>query len=98
MQQSNLAAQEGINLVNDVSSNLRDLSSKIDELATINATVAAATEEQRASCDEINRNIANVKDSSGDLRYASEEIDSAATGLAKVSGNLQGLIHRFKVS
>ncbi|WP_341661099.1 hypothetical protein [Vibrio sp.] len=85
-------------MVSDVSNNLRELSSKIDELATINATVAAATEEQRASCDEINRKIANVKDSSGDLRNASEEIDAAATGLAKVSGSLQGLVQRFKVS
>lgn len=98
MERSNLSAQEGINLVNDVSNNLRDLSSKIDELATINATVAAATEEQKVSCDEINRNIASVKDSSGDLRNASEEIDCAALGLAEVSGSLQELVNRFKVA
>ena len=98
MERSNLSAQEGIKLVSDVSSNLRDLSSKIDELATINATVAAATEEQKVSCDEINRNISNVKDSSGDLRNASEEIDCAALGLAEVSGSLQDLVNRFKVA
>ncbi|WP_114783511.1 methyl-accepting chemotaxis protein [Vibrio tetraodonis] len=98
MERSNLSAQEGIKLVSDVSSNLRDLSSKIDDLATINATVAAATEEQKVSCDEINRNISNVKDSSGDLRNASEEIDCAALGLAEVSGSLQELVNRFKVA
>ncbi|MBU2899048.1 methyl-accepting chemotaxis protein [Vibrio hepatarius] len=98
MERSNLSAQEGINLVNDVSINLRNLSTKIDELATINATVAAATEEQKVSCDEINRNISNVKDSSGELRNASEEIDCAALGLAEVSGSLQDLVNRFKVA
>ncbi|NOH71210.1 methyl-accepting chemotaxis protein [Vibrio pectenicida] len=98
MERSNHSAQEGINLVNGVSVNLRNLSAKIDELATINATVAAATEEQKVSCDEINRNISNVKDSSGDLRNASEEIDCAALGLAEVSGSLQDLVNRFKVA
>lgn len=97
MERSNLSAREGVDLVNDVSNNLKALSSKIDELATFNATVAAATEQQKVSCDDINNNVSHVKNSSHSLRNASEEIDCAALGLAEVSNSLRSLVNKFKV-
>nr|WP_284676573.1 methyl-accepting chemotaxis protein [Vibrio sinus] len=97
MERSNLSAQKGVTLVQNVSEDLTVLSQKIDELSTINATVASATEEQKVSCDGINDNVSNMKDSSKDLRDASEKIDCAALGLSEVSKSLQALVNKFNV-
>ncbi|MDN3612071.1 methyl-accepting chemotaxis protein [Vibrio ostreicida] len=97
MQSSNVSAQEGINLVNEVSNNLKDLSVSVEELSTINATVSAATEEQKASSNGINDSVSRVKGASSNLKEASEEIDNAAMGLAQVSDSLQELVNKFRV-
>lgn len=97
MERSNISAEEGVKLVNEVSQDLTVLSQKVDELSTINATVASATEQQKVSCDGINSNVSNMKDSSKDLRDAAEKIDCASLGLSEISQSLQALVNKFHV-
>ncbi|WP_018693624.1 methyl-accepting chemotaxis protein [Algicola sagamiensis] len=97
MEKASGSANTGIELVNGVSEALDQLSHSIEELASINSTVASATEEQKVSCDNINSNISHVKDSSRALSDASERIDCAAVGLAEISASLQSLVDKFTV-
>ena len=90
-------------MVEAVSTTLQELNKRVDELATINETVASATEEQKYTCEAINDNIEDVKDSSLALSQASEQIDMSAIGLPSAfrssSTTKTFLLHRsFRLS
>ncbi|MGY1625313.1 methyl-accepting chemotaxis protein [Geodermatophilus sp. SYSU D00965] len=87
------------------------ISSVIGEINDFQATIAAAVEEQTATTNEMNRNVAEAAGGSRDIASAitglaagTEETNArvadaqrAAAELARMSGELQGAIRRFTV-
>lgn len=59
--------------------------------------IASAAEEQSSVAEEINRNVVNIVDLSGDTADASQQTTQASTELNKLAGQLKQLVHRFKI-
>jgi methyl-accepting chemotaxis protein len=90
---------------------ISQISSVIGEINDFQATIAAAVEEQTATTNEMNRNVAEAAGGSRDIAVAisglasgTEETNSrvadaqrAAAELARMSGELQDAIRRFTV-
>ncbi len=90
------SAQDGIQLVQAVSESFVGLSDKIDELESINETVASANEEQTHTCQDINANIKVVSSSALGLSQACNEIAAASESLSQISSELQSQVEKFK--
>ncbi|MGY2002748.1 methyl-accepting chemotaxis protein [Blastococcus sp. SYSU DS1024] len=87
------------------------ISAVIGEINDFQATIAAAVEEQTATTNEMNRNVAEAASGSQDIAAAIsglaagtqetnqrvEDAQRAATELARMSGELQGAVARFTV-
>ncbi|BDX08204.1 methyl-accepting chemotaxis protein [Planctobacterium marinum] len=90
------SAEEGIELVESVNQSLQQLNQQITQLASVNSAVASASEQQKYTCDEINRNVEHVRESSTELCQASDEIARSAVGLAEIAADLQQEVGRFR--
>ncbi|WP_448611076.1 methyl-accepting chemotaxis protein [Geodermatophilus sp. URMC 60] len=87
------------------------ISSVIGEINDFQATIAAAVEEQTATTNEMNRNVAEAATGSQQIAAAItglaagtqetnarvEDAQRAAAELARMSGELQGAVARFRV-
>jgi methyl-accepting chemotaxis protein len=87
------------------------ISQVIGEINDFQATIAAAVEEQTATTNEMNRNVAEAASGSQDIAAAItglaagtaetnqrvEDAQRAAADLARMSGELQDAVARFTV-
>ena len=96
MERASISAQDGIQLVDEVTASLDGLLVGIKELDQINITVASASEEQRYTCDSILQNMKQVEQSATELFSASTEVSSSSVTLSDISVDLQGKVARFK--
>ncbi|MGY1712657.1 methyl-accepting chemotaxis protein [Geodermatophilus sp. SYSU D00758] len=90
---------------------IRQISAVIGEINDFQATIAAAVEEQTATTNEMNRNVAEAATGSQQIAAAItglaagtqetnarvEDAQRAAEELARMSGDLQGAVRRFTV-
>ncbi|MBB3086793.1 hypothetical protein [Geodermatophilus sabuli] len=90
---------------------ISQISSVIAEINDFQATIATAVEEQTATTNEMNRNVAEAAGGSRDIATAitglaagTEETNArvadaqrAAADLARMSGELQDAVRRFTV-
>ena len=63
----------------------------------MNQQIAAASEQQSAVAEEINRSVMNVRDISEQTAAASEETAASSVELARLGTELQVLVSRFRV-
>ena len=96
MERASISAQDGIQLVDEVTTSLDGLLTGINELDKINLTVASASEEQKYTCDSILQNMQQVEQSATELFSASQEVSSASLTLSDIAIDLQGQVTRFK--
>ena len=96
MERASISAQDGIQLVDEVTTSLDGLLTGINELDKINLTVASASEEQKYTCDSILQNMQRVEQSATELFSASQEVSSASLTLSDIAIDLQGQVTRFK--
>ena len=96
MDRASISAQDGIQLVDEVSASLDSLLTGIEELDTINLTVASASEEQKYTCDSILQNMQQVEQSATELFSASKEVSGASLTLSGIASDLQRQVTRFK--
>ena len=59
--------------------------------------MASAAEEQSAVAEEISRSVVNVRDVSEQTAAASEETAASSTELARLGGQLQSMVSRFRL-
>jgi methyl-accepting chemotaxis protein len=95
MERASISAQDGIQLVDEVTASLGSLLTGIKELDKINITVASASEEQKYTCDSIIQNMQQVEQSATELFSASKEVSSASLTLSGIASDLQGQVTRF---
>ena len=96
MERASISAQDGIQLVDEVTASLDGLLTGINELDKINLTVASASEEQKYTCDSILQNMKQVEQSATELFSASKEVSSASLTLSDIAIDLKGQVTRFK--
>ncbi|MBA1148254.1 methyl-accepting chemotaxis protein [Ectothiorhodospiraceae bacterium WFHF3C12] len=73
------------------------IADRIGTITGMNSQVAAAVEEQTATIDEINRNVAEISESSARTATGAGQVSSASQELARLAGELEGLVKGFKV-
>ncbi|MBB1487434.1 methyl-accepting chemotaxis protein [Oceanospirillum sediminis] len=59
--------------------------------------IASAAEQQSSVAEEINRNVINIVDLSGNTAQASQQTSQASAELNNLAGQLKQLINRFKI-
>jgi methyl-accepting chemotaxis protein len=96
MERASVSAQDGIQLVDEVTASLDGLLTGIKELDQINITVASASEEQKYTCDSILQNMQQVEQSATELFAASKEVSSSSLTLSDIAIDLQRQVTRFK--
>ena len=96
MERASKSATQGVELVQDVSKGLNEMSRNIENLAQINQQVANSSLEQTTTSRQISQNIEGVSSASDQLSVAAGESTQAAQELADISSRLQQLVERFK--
>ena len=76
---------------------LTDITAKVSNIQAMNQQIAAAAEEQGAVAEEISRSVINVRDISEQTATASDETAAASVELARLGGELQAMVSRFRV-
>ena len=69
----------------------------VSTIQSMNQQIAAASEQQSAVAEEINRSVMNVRDISEQTAAASEETAASSVELARLGNELQVLVSRFRV-
>lgn len=92
-------------------SSIQDISNIITKINDISSLIASAVEEQAATTGEMGRTVSSSASKSADIAFnigsvsqaaqsttaGAANIESASAELAKIAGELKGLISRFKV-
>jgi methyl-accepting chemotaxis protein len=78
-----------------VSEQLKNITFQSSELSDMNLQNAAATEEQSATVEEVNRNIANIQQSYHSTNRNTSQLKQTAESLDLVARQLMGEVSRF---
>jgi len=97
MERAARAADGGIHLVDLVSTAMQELTAVIHSVQEMTDTVAAATEEQDLTSNEVSRNVTRIADMASDIELGARHTSSAAEELARIATESNSLIARFKV-
>ncbi|WP_459743300.1 HAMP domain-containing methyl-accepting chemotaxis protein [Pseudomonas sp. 3A(2025)] len=76
---------------------LSSITQTVSNIQSMNQQIAAAAEQQSAVAEEISRSIVNVRDVSEQTAAASEETAASSVELARLGGQLQTMVSRFRV-
>ncbi|TDQ38601.1 methyl-accepting chemotaxis protein [Thiopseudomonas denitrificans] len=96
MQQVSRQADESVEMV-ERSSGLQDeVTENLRTITSMNRQIAAATEEQRAVTDEINRSLVNIGGVTEQTAESSQQIALASEELARLASEMQELVQQFR--
>nr|WP_313403821.1 methyl-accepting chemotaxis protein [Pseudomonas sp.] len=76
---------------------LASITQAVSNIQSMNQQIAAAAEEQSAVAEEISRSVISVRDISEQTASASEETAASSAELARLGGQLQAMVSRFRV-
>ncbi len=100
----NSAVSEQTNAANDISANVAeassgvgDIASSISEVATGSSDVAKNAGEAATGTNDVSANIGGVNESVAESSKNAQQVNVSAVDLAKVSGELQTVVNRFKL-
>ena len=100
----NSAVSEQTNAANDISANVAeassgvgDIASSISEVATGSCDVAKNAGEAATGTNDVSANIGGVNEAVAESSKNAQQVNVSAEGLAKVSGELQTMVNRFKL-
>ncbi|MDX5299985.1 MAG: methyl-accepting chemotaxis protein, partial [Gammaproteobacteria bacterium] len=74
------------------------ISRAVGSIQQMNQQIAAAAEQQSSVAEEINRSVSNIRDVAEQSAAATEETSAASMDLARLGGELQTLVNRFKLA
>jgi methyl-accepting chemotaxis protein len=87
----------GVELARRAGASLGNITRTVSNIQAMNQQIAAAAEEQSAVAEEISRSVVNVRDVSEQTAAASEETAASSTELARLGGQLQMMVSRFRL-
>ena len=79
-------------------SGLDSVKGSINQLHNMITGIACAAEEQTQVCEEINRNIVSIEDSTRDTSEGAQQASSAGSQMADQAQRLRGMVDSFQVS
>jgi methyl-accepting chemotaxis protein len=97
MEQGRGKAQVSVQQAARAGTSLDTIASAVGAISDMNAQIASAAEEQGAVAEEINRNIANIRQIANQTASGAEQTATASAELAKLAVHLQTHVGRFKV-
>ena len=96
MQSSISEAQDNCQQVEDVASSLQVISNEILSINSMLDQVAAASEQQHATANEISRNISSISTLAEKTAQSTQPLHSAEQNLDNVAGKMNEFISQFK--
>ena len=97
MQKGTEEVQSGIELADNAGTSLQHILNGTQELLDMINRIAAASEEQSATSEEISYNIASISKVTAESAHNVEDVAHTAGELARLTDTLSGLIKNFKI-
>ena len=97
MNQSNEKVHQTSDCIQQARNQLNHIATALAELSESNTQVAAASEEQAVTADQISQNLIGIKDSGDRVLQSTEETAMASEGLAVQANALRTLMSAFQV-
>ncbi|OPX56035.1 methyl-accepting chemotaxis protein [Oceanospirillum multiglobuliferum] len=97
MEASQKSTQKTVEKAQSTQEALDTITGSMQQVNDMINQIASAAEEQSSVAEEINRNIVNIVDLSGDTANASNQTTEASTELNNLAEQLKQLVHRFKI-
>ncbi|WP_425502122.1 methyl-accepting chemotaxis protein [Pseudomonas piscis] len=97
MHNSRVLTDNSVELTRKAGASLGTITRTVSSIQSMNQQIAAAAEEQSAVAEQISRNIINVRDVSEQTAAASEQTAASSVELARLGGQLQMMVSRFRV-
>ncbi len=97
MKQGKLEVDNGKEMANKAGDVLKEIISGAEKVTDVAALVAAASEQQSASAEEISRNIESISSVTQQSAAGSQQIARSAEDLSNLTQNLERLISHFKI-
>jgi len=86
-----------VELADSVQMAFNNINQSVDEISEINIQIASTSEEQSATIDEIDRNINNIADLSGDTNQEAESITYSSAELTTLAAKIEAALSAYKV-
>lgn len=77
---------------------LETINAAVSSIQQMNQQIATAAEQQSSVAEEINRSVASIRDVAEQSAGAAEESSAASSDLARLGGDLQTMVSRFKLA
>jgi methyl-accepting chemotaxis protein len=74
------------------------INTAVSSIQQMNQQIATAAEQQSSVAEEISRSVSNIRDVAEQSAAATEETSAASIDLARLGGELQTLVNRFKLA
>jgi len=97
MRNSRSLTDSSVELTRKAGDSLGSITQAVSNIQSMNQQIAAAAEEQSAVAEEISRSILSVRDVSEQTATASDETAKSSAELARLGGQLQSMVSRFRV-
>ncbi|TLX61956.1 methyl-accepting chemotaxis protein [Stutzerimonas nosocomialis] len=96
MDSSRSLTQRTVTLAGEAGSALGRITDAVSTIEQMNQQIAAAAEEQSVVAETINESVTRVRDIGEQSATASHQIAGSSAELARLGGDLQGLVGRFR--
>ena len=96
MEQSQSLTKSSVALVREAGVALEGITQRVSGIELMNQQIAAASEQQSAVAEEISRSVVTVRDISEQTAEASQQTSASSVELARLGGQLQQMISRFR--
>jgi methyl-accepting chemotaxis protein len=97
MHSSHKQAQGSVELVEQAVVSLRRIGDAVTVINDMNLQIASAAEEQSAVAEEVNRNVASIRDVTEALSGQADESARVSQSLNSLANHQQGLMDQFRV-
>lgn len=77
---------------------LETINAAVSSIQQMNQQIATASEQQSSVAEEVNRSVASIRDVAEQSAAAAEESSAASSDLARLGGDLQAMVSRFKLA
>ncbi|WP_374754979.1 methyl-accepting chemotaxis protein [Pseudomonas syringae] len=97
MQAGQHKAQACISAASEASGSLSSISEGVERIVEMNTQIASAAVQQHAVSEDINRNVMEIRNSSGTLMLGIDNNAVTADELARVANDMRNVVARFKL-
>ena len=90
-------AQESVKQAAAAQGSLEQITDSVSTISDMNTQIATAAEQQSAVAEEINRNVANIRQVSQETSHGASQTAQASGELAKLASDLRSQVGRFRL-